>query len=67
MTRDVEADLEEPSRRNGWTCPPHPLQAVAWGVLIVFGVIHFTTLVPALHTSWQPAAYIVSLIWKVSW
>ena len=51
---------EEPSRDNGWSCPPHPLQIIAWITVIVFAVIHSTTLVPALPVSWQPAGYIVS-------
>ena len=59
-SRTVELE-EEPSRDNGWSCPPHPLQVVAWITVIVLAIIHNTSLVPALPTSWQPAGYIVSL------
>ncbi|XP_052285289.1 palmitoyltransferase ZDHHC1-like [Dreissena polymorpha] len=55
---DIEA-LTEPSRKNGCTLPPHITQVIAWVVLVVFGVLHFTSLVPALHNSWQPAAHAV--------
>ena len=57
--RTVELE-EEPSRDNGWSCPPHPLQIIAWFTVIVLAVIHNTSLVPALPVSWQPAGYIVS-------
>ncbi|KAH3773480.1 hypothetical protein DPMN_174842 [Dreissena polymorpha] len=60
--RDVEALNMEPSRKNGWTPPPHVLQVVAWLVLVVFAVLHFTSLAPALHASWQPAAYAVPAV-----
>ena len=68
--RTVELE-EEPSRDNGWSCPPHPLQIIAWVTVIVLAILHNTCLVPALPTSWQPAGYIVSLEIKkfkvVSW
>ena len=60
--RDVDTVSVEPSRVNGWTCPLHVLQVVAWIVILVFAVIHYTTLVPAIHESWQLTAYIVSLL-----
>ncbi|XP_050397713.2 palmitoyltransferase ZDHHC11 [Patella vulgata] len=50
----------ESSRRNGWSLPPHPLQFIAWLVVIFFVFIYFTTLVPALTLNWQPAAYIIN-------
>lgn len=58
-TKDVEAYQEEKSRGNGWSLPPHPLQVIAWIVLIVFALFHFVCFVPMLHRSWQPPAYIV--------
>jgi len=58
---DEGADIE-PSRKNGWTWPPHPLQLVAWALMIVFSVMHFCILAPSIHKSWQPAVYIVSFI-----
>ncbi|KAL4234745.1 putative palmitoyltransferase zdhhc1 [Mactra antiquata] len=59
--KDAEAydDDDDKSRDNGWSCPPHPLQIAAWIVIIMFAVFYFTSLVPALHSSWQPAGYIV--------
>ncbi|KAH3897110.1 hypothetical protein DPMN_021295 [Dreissena polymorpha] len=56
---DVEAAQYEPSRKNGWTLPLAKLQVLAWTVLVLLGVLHFTSLVPTLRTSWQPAAHIV--------
>ncbi|WAR12488.1 ZDHC1-like protein [Mya arenaria] len=57
--RDVEAGSIESSRKNGWTLPLNSLQVIAWVVIVVYAILHFTTLVPAIHSSWQPAAYIV--------
>ncbi|XP_046550661.1 palmitoyltransferase ZDHHC1-like [Haliotis rubra] len=51
---------QESSRRNGWSLPPHPLQGVAWLVVVYFLIIYFTTLVPVLPTEWQPAGYIIN-------
>lgn len=60
--RDTDSyEDDDKSRNNGWSLPPHPLQIAAWIVIVMFAVFHFTSLVPALHTSWQPAGYIVSL------
>ncbi|KAH3795947.1 hypothetical protein DPMN_149509 [Dreissena polymorpha] len=59
---DVEAAKVEPSRKNGWNLPPSRKQVVAWTVLIILGVLHFTSLVPALRTSWQPVAHIVPAV-----
>ncbi|ESO89751.1 hypothetical protein LOTGIDRAFT_124446 [Lottia gigantea] len=52
----------ENSRKNGWSLPPHPLQFVAWIVVLYFILIYFTTLVPALISEWQPAAYIINAL-----
>lgn len=57
--KDVEDYRDEKSRDNGWSLPPHPLQVAAWIVIIIFAVFYFVCFVPALHKSWQPAAYIV--------
>ncbi|XP_067651681.1 palmitoyltransferase ZDHHC11-like [Haliotis asinina] len=51
---------QESSRRNGLSLPPHPLQGVAWLVVVYFLIIYFTTLVPVLPTEWQPAGYIIN-------
>lgn len=47
-------------RRNGWSCPLHVLQIVAWFFLLLFNVFYFGVMVPVLPYEWQPAGYIVS-------
>ncbi|CAG2209005.1 ZDHHC1_11 [Mytilus edulis] len=47
-------------RVNGWSCPFHPLQFVAWFAVLYYTVVYFTTMVPALPTNWHPAGYIVT-------
>ncbi|XP_023930091.1 probable palmitoyltransferase ZDHHC1 isoform X1 [Lingula anatina] len=59
MGADTNVEVQQPSRENGWSCPPHPLQFVAWGFIIFFGVIHFVILVPGLPVEWQTAGYVV--------
>ncbi|KAL3860306.1 hypothetical protein ACJMK2_010445 [Sinanodonta woodiana] len=61
MGGDVEPgrNFRETCRGNGWSCPPHPLQFVAWICVAYFAIIHFTTLVPALPKEWHPAGYII--------
>ncbi|XP_001175654.3 probable palmitoyltransferase ZDHHC1 isoform X2 [Strongylocentrotus purpuratus] len=46
-------------RRNGWSCPLHVLQIVAWFFLLVFNVFYFGVMVPVLPYEWQPAGYII--------
>lgn len=39
-------------RRNGWTCPWHPLQYLAWSILLFLIIIHYGFLahyVPGLY------------------
>lgn len=64
---DMSRELFRPqyrqiSRKNGWTCPPHPLQFVAWLFVLYFSFVNFTTLVPHLHPDAQAAVYAVSFI-----
>lgn len=47
-------------RENGWSCPFHVLQCIAWFAVLYYAVVYFTTMVPALPTEWQPAGYIVT-------
>lgn len=37
-----------PSRTNGWTLPPHPLQLLAWTFLLFFGITFFVFMVPCI-------------------
>lgn len=61
MSRELfRTQYRQISRKNGWTCPPHPLQGVAWFFILYFSFINFTTLVPHLHSDVQIPAYIVS-------
>ncbi|XP_038628770.1 palmitoyltransferase ZDHHC1 isoform X2 [Tachyglossus aculeatus] len=48
----------QPSRRNGWSWPPHPLQIIAWLLYLFFALIGFGILVPLLPHHWVPAGYI---------
>lgn len=49
-------------RRNGWSCPWHPLQLIAWFFLCFFAVTYFGIIVSYLPREWRPAAYIVSFL-----
>ncbi|XP_041455263.1 uncharacterized protein LOC121408025 isoform X2 [Lytechinus variegatus] len=46
-------------RKNGWSCPLHVLQVVAWFFLLLFNVFYFGMMVPVLPYEWQPAGYII--------
>ncbi|XP_002736158.1 uncharacterized protein LOC100375920 [Saccoglossus kowalevskii] len=47
------------SRKNGWTCPWHPLQFVEWIFICYFAAIAFGCIVPTFPYEWQPAGYII--------
>ena len=47
-------------RINGWSCPWHPLQFLAWLFLVIFAIVHFGVMVIYLPKDWQTAGYIVS-------
>ncbi len=49
-------------RRNGWSCPPHPLQILVWCVIIVLAVLHYGVLVFYIPGLWRILAYVVSII-----
>lgn len=51
---------EQSSRTNGWTWPLHPLQILAWVVLVYLGVFFICTTIPALIPAIQYACYTVS-------
>lgn len=52
--------IPQRERKNGWTCPWHPLQLIAWLFLIFFAVSYFGIFVFFLSVEWRPAAFIVS-------
>lgn len=63
MSRELfRKQYRQISRKNGWTCPPHPLQGVAWFFILYFSFINFTTLVPHLHSDVQIPAYIITAL-----
>ena len=47
-------------RINGWSCPWHPLQFVAWFFLLAFSLSYFGVFVFYLPKEWQAAGFIVS-------
>ncbi|XP_038069019.1 palmitoyltransferase ZDHHC1-like [Patiria miniata] len=47
------------SRRNGWSCPPHPLQFVAWIFIAAFAVMFHGMAVPTIPYHWQPACHMI--------
>lgn len=52
--------INQKERINGWSCPWHPLQFVAWFFLIAFSVSYFGVFVFYLPKEWQAAGFIVS-------
>lgn len=52
--------MNQKERINGWTCPWHPLQFVAWFFLFAFSISYFGVFVFYLPKEWQPAGFIVS-------
>lgn len=52
--------MNQRERINGWSCPWHPLQFVAWFFLIFFSVFYFGVIVFYLPKHWRAAGFIVS-------
>ncbi|XP_022107535.1 uncharacterized protein LOC110988393 [Acanthaster planci] len=48
------------SRKNGWSCPPHPLQFVAWIFIAFFAVMFHGMAVPTIPYHWQPACHMIA-------
>ncbi|RUS87015.1 hypothetical protein EGW08_005253 [Elysia chlorotica] len=42
------ATWQDQSRTNGWHCPLHFLQVLAWTVIVYFSIVHFGAFIPAL-------------------
>ncbi|XP_078364716.1 uncharacterized protein LOC144649135 [Oculina patagonica] len=51
--------MNQKERINGWSCPWHPLQFVAWFFLFAFSVSHFGVFVFYLPKEWQAAGIII--------
>lgn len=47
-------------RRNGWNCPWHPLQVLAWTFIVFFTTTYFGFLVFYIPGAWRSIGYIVS-------
>ncbi|XP_031560299.1 probable palmitoyltransferase ZDHHC1 [Actinia tenebrosa] len=54
-----KAEVVQRDRKNGWSCPWHPLQLIAWLFLCFFAVTYFGIVVSYLPREWRPAAYII--------
>ena len=68
VVRNMRTD-EEPSglvlinkkeRINGWSCPLHPFQIIAWLFIVVLPVVYYGIIVAHLPKKWIPAGCIVS-------
>lgn len=51
--------VSQRERINGWSCPWHPLQFVAWFFLIFFSVFYFGVIVFYLPKEWRAAGFII--------
>ena len=49
-------------RHNGWSCPWHPFQFIAWFFILLFTVAHYGILAFYVPGLWRIAAYAVSLL-----
>ena len=58
--QENQVDVNQFERINGWSCPWHPLQIIAWFFLVIFATVHFGILVNYLPKEWQAPGYIVS-------
>ena len=56
----VETKNPNQSRLNGWSCPPHPFQFVAWTVIIYLAAFFYCTAIPSMVQALQYANYTVS-------
>ncbi|GFR74213.1 palmitoyltransferase [Elysia marginata] len=53
-------DWHDQSRTNGWNCPLHFLQVLAWVVIVYFAIIQYGAFIPALVKPAQLPLYCVS-------
>ena len=61
VVKSIKMEVRLPSRFNGLSWPPHPLQFLVIGVLIFFGLNWFCVNVPNFPTAWQPAGHTVRI------
>lgn len=54
------ATMNQKERINGWSCPWHPLQFVAWFFIFSFSACYFGVFVFYLPKEWRAAGFIVS-------
>lgn len=47
-------------RHNGWNCPWHPLQILAWAFIVFFTATYFGFLIFYIPGAWRSIGYIVS-------
>ncbi|XP_071785533.1 uncharacterized protein [Asterias amurensis] len=58
-TNSKSVTYRSSSRKNGWSCPPHPLQFVAWTFIAFFAVMYHGMAVPTMPYHWQPACHMI--------
>lgn len=51
--------MNQKERINGWSCPWHPLQFVAWFFIFFFSVCYFGVFVFYLPEEWKAAGFII--------
>ena len=54
------AQFRATSRINGWSCPPNPLQLIAWIVYFFFAAVFFGCVCPSIVWPWDVVFYSVS-------
>ncbi|KAK3739764.1 hypothetical protein RRG08_028203 [Elysia crispata] len=57
-----DATWQDQSRTNGWNCPLHFLQVLAWIVIVYFSIIHYGAFIPALIKAAQIPLYCITSV-----
>jgi hypothetical protein len=58
--------IHKKERVNGWSCPPHPFQVVAWFFVVAIPLVYYGSIVSHLPHRWIPAGCSVSShIWCI--
>lgn len=52
-------------RRNGWSCPWHPLQCLAWLFILLFALLHFGFLGHYILGYWRILVFGIATIFLV--
>ncbi len=50
METDVEPEIRQKSRINGWDCPSHILQVLAWLLVFYLAILEFALVVPSFDS-----------------